>query len=243
MPKPLAVVPEFETELDALYALAPGEFTAARNDLARRLKQAGQDEAAARVKSLRKPTVPLWAVNQLARRNPKGIAALLEAGERLRVAQEDALRGAESTALRDATATERKILRELTQEADDLLRDAGHGPAGERIASTLRAAAHDPAGHEPLTQGRLSEELEASGFGAFAGMDLPAAAPKPKAPSAAARRRREEQLNKLRERAEKLRRKATEADAELESARARAAAAEEAAVRAEAELEAASKEE
>jgi hypothetical protein len=82
MPKPLAVVPEFETELDALYALPPAEFTAARNDLARRLKQAGQDEAAGRVKNLRKPSVPLWAVNQLARRNPKGIAALLEAGER-----------------------------------------------------------------------------------------------------------------------------------------------------------------
>jgi hypothetical protein len=243
MPKPLAVVPEFETELDALYALTPGEFTAARNDLARRLKQAGQDEAADRVKNLRKPTVPLWAVNQLARRNPKGIAALLEAGDRLRAAQEGALRGGESTALRDATATERKIVRELTQEADELLREAGHGTAGERIASTLRAAAHAPAGHEPLVQGRLSEELESSGFGAFAGMDLPAAAPKPKPPSAAARRRREERLAKLRDRAEKLRREATEAGAELERAHARAVGADEAAARAEAELEAASNDE
>jgi hypothetical protein len=243
MPKPLAVVPEFESELDALYALPPGEFTAARNDLARRLKQAGQNDAAGRVKNLRKPTVPLWAVNQLARRNPKGIAALLEAGERLRAAQEDALRGGDSTALRDATATERTILRELTQEADELLREAGHGPAGDRIASTLRAAAHDPAGHESFARGRLSEELESSGFGAFADMDLPAATPKPKAPSAAARRRREQRLTKLRDRAETLRREATEADAALESARARAAAAEEAAARAEAELEAASSEE
>jgi hypothetical protein len=243
MPKPLAVVPELEAELDGLYALPPPEFTGARNDLARRLKQAGQDEAAGRIKALRKPTVPLWAVNQLARRHPQEIQALLDAGDRLRTAQEEALRGGESSALREATAAERKLVRELTQRGDELLRDAGHGSSGERVAATLRAAALDPNGRELLVRGRLSEELEASGFGAFAGMDVPAAAAKPKAPSPAAARRREQQLQKLRDEAERLRLEASEAETSLEQARTRAAQAAEAAARAEAKLEAALEEE
>jgi hypothetical protein len=246
VPKPLAVVPELENELDVLYALAPAEFTAARNDLAKRLKQAGQDEAAAQVKGLRKPTVPLWAVNQLARRDPKGIEALIAAAEQLRTAQEDALRGGESTPLRKATNDERRIVRELTQLGDDLLRESGHGSAGERIAATLRAAALAPEGRKLLRQGRLTEELESSGFGALAGIQIPAtkAKAKPKTPTPAQRRRREERQRKLRERAEKLRQEAksatrevTQAEAALERARKQAERAVEAAARAEAELE------
>jgi hypothetical protein len=244
VPKPLAAVPDLEKELDELYGLPPAEFTAARNDLARRLKQAGQDEPAETVKSLRKPTVPLWAVNQLARRRPKQIQALIEAGEQLRKAQEQALRGGESSALRDATAAERALLRELTQQGDDLLRETGHGSAGERIASTLRSAAHDPKGSALLAQGRLNEELQSPGFGAFAGMEIPRATPKAKQPTPAAARRREERLTKLRDRAAKLRKmerqaakEVTQAEAVLERARTKAAQAEEVAARAEVELE------
>jgi hypothetical protein len=250
MPKPLAVVPDLQTELDALYALPPAEFTAARNDLARRLKDAGQSDASAQVKSLRKPTVPLWAVNQLARHNQKGIDALLTAAEQLRTAQQEALRSGESSALRDATATERKVLRELTQQADELLRKAGHSAAGERIASTLRSAALTPEGGELLRHGRLSEELESSGFGAFAGMELPTPPAKPKAASPSERRRREERTRKLRERASKLRAEATKATREVTKAeealartRKKAENAEEAAARAEAQLEDNSREE
>src|SRR6266508_4779168 len=105
MAKPLAVVPDVESELDELYGLPPSEFIPARNDLARRLKQAGQSAISARVKELRKPTIPIWAVNQLARRQPKDVEALLEAGERLRTAQEQAL-GGEPQALRSATSAE-----------------------------------------------------------------------------------------------------------------------------------------
>jgi hypothetical protein len=247
--KPLAVVPDLDTELDALYALPPAEFTAARNDLARRLKQAGQDDPSDRVKSLRKPTVPLWAVNQLARRNAKGVAALLEASDRLRSAQEAALRGGESAALREATSAERGALKELTQQADELLREAGHTAPGDRVAATLRAAALTPEGQTLLRQGRLTEELQSSGFDAFAGMKIPAggakAKAKPKEPSPAQQRRREERRRKLRERAAKLRedaaaaaREVAKAEAALERARKDAERAEQAAGKAEAQLEA-----
>jgi hypothetical protein len=247
--KPLAVVPDLDTELDALYALPPAEFTAARNDLARRLKQAGQDDPSDRVKSLRKPTVPLWAVNQLARRNAKGVAALLEASDRLRSAQEAALRGGESAALREATSAERGALKELTQQADELLREAGHTAPGDRVAATLRAAALTTEGQTLLRQGRLTEELQSSGFDAFAGMKIPAggakAKAKPKEPSPAQQRRREERRRKLRERAAKLRedaaaaaREVAKAEAALERARKDAERAEQAAGKAEAQLEA-----
>lgn len=246
MPKPLAVVPELEAELDNLYAAPPTDFIRTRNDLAKRLTQAGQVEAAAGVKQLRKPTVPLWAVNQLARRHPDDVRALLDAGERLRVAQQAALRG-ESEELRTATAEERKILHGLTQRGAELLRETGHSADAKRIADTLRAAAVDESGRELLQRGRLSEELEATGFGGFAGMELPARSKAQvktaKVPSPAVQSRREEQLRKLRERvteakreAAKAERAATRAEASLADARQRAAQANESVRRAEVEL-------
>jgi hypothetical protein len=244
VPKPLAVVPELEAELDNLYAALPADFTRARNDLAQRLKQAGQVEAAAGVKQLRKPTVPLWAVNQLARQHPDDVRALLDAGERLRAAQQEALRG-ESQELRAATAQERRILHGLTQRAAELLRETGHSADTKRIADTLRAAAVDESGRELLQRGRLSEELEASGFGGFAGMEIPSRSkPEEKPPSPAAQRRREEQRRKLGERVTKAKSDATKAEravaraeAALGAARERLAEANESVRRAEAELE------
>jgi hypothetical protein len=247
VPKPLAVVPELEAELDDLYANPPATFTSARNDLVQRLKQAGQADAAVRVKQLRKPTVALWAVNQLARRHPDEVRALLDAGDRLRVAQQAALRG-ESKDLRAATAEERKLLRGLTQRGEALLLEAGHSADTRRIAATLQAAAVDQAARELLEQGRLSEELEATGFGAFVGMEIPAES-KPeektaKAPTPAVQRRRQERLRKLREDVAKAKRNATKAaratasaEAALAEARRKAARANESVRRAEVELE------
>jgi hypothetical protein len=244
VPKPLVVVPELEAELDNLYAALPADFTRARNDLAQRLKEAGQVEAAAGIKQLRKPTVPLWAVNQLARQHPDDVRALLDAGERLRAAQQEALRG-ESQELRAATAEERRILHGLTQRAAELLRETGHSADTKRIADTLRAAAVDESGRELLQRGRLSEELEASGFGGFAGMEIPSRSkPEEKPPSPAAQRRREEQRRKLGERVTKAKSDATKAEravaraeAALGAARQRLVEANESVRRAEAELE------
>src|SRR5207302_2540726 len=75
----LAVVPELESELDDLFARPLSEFTTARNELSRRLKKAGQEEAATRVQALKKPSVPVWAVNQLARRHQDEVKELVDA--------------------------------------------------------------------------------------------------------------------------------------------------------------------
>jgi DNA repair exonuclease SbcCD ATPase subunit len=248
---PLAVVPDLEAEVDRLYRLPLEEFTSARNDLAQRLKRAGQKDAAADVQDLRKPTVPVWAINQLAHEYGKDVEALIEASDQLRAAQERALGGGDSDQLRSAASAEREALRKLTDSAQELLgRDA---PAAtlERVASTLRVAALAPETRELLRSGRLSEELKSAGFGAFEGMSVPARPrPRPRKKTAArpsaAERRRDERLAKLRDRLTKLRQEAADAEREAkhaqtaaDRARARLERAAAAVEKAQAELEAA----
>src|SRR5439155_5144479 len=98
----------------------------------------GDRDEAERVRALQKPSQTAWAVNQLARRRHDEVAALLEAGERLRRAQAEAL-GAPggAGAVREATAAERQAVARLTQAAKELLAADGRPPTEallERVA-------------------------------------------------------------------------------------------------------------
>jgi hypothetical protein len=127
---------DFERELDRLFGLPLEEFTSARNDLARRLKEAGDDDAAVDVRALVKPTVPVWTINQLGRAEPRAVDALLDAGAALRKAQERADRDV----FRDAVAEERRAIEDLTERARALLESAGRAASPaviERIAGSL----------------------------------------------------------------------------------------------------------
>jgi hypothetical protein len=250
----LAVVPELDEELDRLFELRPAEFTAARNDLVNRLKKANQADAAERVKGLRKPTIPIWALNQVARHHAGDVEALTRTSEELRIAQESSIADGDRERLRAATTAERDALRQLTQRASELLEAAGQKPTPavlERVSATARSAAIDPRGRELLAAGMLVEELESSGFAAFEGMKIPArrkpaARTAPQRPSGAELRRRKERIRKLRDRARKLAAEAAEADRDAERAEAEATRerrkadkAQAAADRAQTELEAA----
>ena len=103
-----------DREIDRLYALPLDEFTARRNELAKRLKKQGEEDAAEEVTALVKPSVPAWTINQLARRQKKEVQALLATGTRLRKAQERALAGGGADALQAARAEERETVRDLT---------------------------------------------------------------------------------------------------------------------------------
>src|SRR3989440_3015544 len=227
----LAVVPELESELDRLYGLPLEEFTAARNELSTRLRKAGQAEAAESVRTFRKPSVAVWAVNQLARRHADEVHELVTAGERLRDAQVTAMRGEGADAVRDATAAERESLRKLTRLAERLLseesRAATHATL-ERIARTLRSAAVDPAAAALLAAGRLPDEVESSGFAALAAIAPPLRKqdrPRRATVDLAAKRRHDQRLQRLRKRFEQLDRAAAEAEGKADRARAEAAAA------------------
>ena len=229
-------MPDVEAELDRLYALPLEDFTQARNDLARRLTKAGQADAAAEVKKLPKPSIPVWTANQLARREPGELRALLRSAEELRKAQERALSGKGVDDLQKRLDEQRRAVRALARLGRDILADEGRSVSDaivERIAKTLDAAALDEGTRFLLRAGRLTEELEPPGFEALAGMT---AAPakrssasekaKPKAGEvAAARRRVQEAQSESRERAREAAHAEREADrAERAAAKARRAA-------------------
>jgi len=182
---------DLDAELDRLYGLPLEEFTKARNDLAARLKKAGETEAAAEVKALAKPSVPAWAVNRLARTRKRDVRALLDAAERSR--------SGKAKSLREALGEQRDALNRLTDEARELLEaERGSAPDAmvQRIASTLRAAASDPAAAELLERGRVNEDLEPAGFEALAGLVGAKAPPASKRDESDARRKRLEAAQK-----------------------------------------------
>src|SRR5690242_10203332 len=139
--------PSLDSERTALYALAPGEFTAARDARARELRAAGERELADAVRGLSRPSVPAWAVNLLARREPEALGELLATGDELRAAQQALLSGSGDAArLTGLIDRERRQADALAERAGELLR-AADVPAStaalERVRETLHAAALD----------------------------------------------------------------------------------------------------
>ena len=153
--------------LERLYAVAPRDFTRARNALAAELRAAHDPGAAREVARLRRPSAALWAVNQLARHARPALERFLDAVDRLRRAQLSDPRGA-----MEAMRAERAQLEALVAQAETALQEAGYAPSAEmrrRISDTLLGAAADRRHAEALKHGRLSEELHAPGFDALTG--------------------------------------------------------------------------
>ena len=114
-----------------------------------------------------------WAVNQLARSQPKTIRELADAGEALRDAQAALVAGkGDADELRSAGERERAAVQELLEAARGLLSGSGAGLSEstlEDVADTLRAAAIDDETREAVLAGRLERERRAAGLGAGLG--------------------------------------------------------------------------
>jgi hypothetical protein len=160
-----------------LYGLPLEDFTRERDATARELRKAKERETADAVAKLPKPSQGAWAANTLARERRDLVDALLEAGDELRAAQEDAVAGKGAAALRDAAAAERAAVEALVDAAQEL-RPSGRKPSAqtlERLRTTLHAAATDGAVREALEQGRLVADATGAGaWGLAAGGDMPA---------------------------------------------------------------------
>lgn len=219
-----------EKEIERLYGEPLDKFTAARDALARDLRKSGDKAVADEVKALRKPTVSAWAINQLARRERMKIRSLLVAGEKLRSAHADLLGGGRPDELRQASDAERKAIAHLVASAAALLSQAGHTVTEstlDRIATTLQAAAVDEEGRALLEQGRLTRDLDPSGFGPLGGLTIPThEAPKGGRARAADQRARrgqtqaaEKKLRTLRAELRETTKAASDADARLAAAR------------------------
>ena len=213
----VGVVAEDE-RVDALYGLPLGEFVAARNALAKELSDTD-------VRKLPKPSATAWALNQLARKAPEEIEALLEAGRRIAETQAGAVRGRGSEPFREAVQAERIAINPLLARARKLVR--GETQVA-KIAEGLRAAAGDPAIGEQLRAGRLSVEPTAAGFG-----DMGEPSPEDAAADAEAATQREERkrqeavqaAERAAEQAARLEAEAAETARKAEAMRAEAEAA------------------
>src|SRR5688572_23705704 len=154
----MAKSPDNDDEVAALYRLPLGEFTAARNALAKKLGPAGAD-----VRTREKPNVAAWAVNQLYWQRRPAYDALIRAAQAMRTAHAHMLSGRKAdvpqadTAHRDAIRAATQAIRELAQAAGETL----SASTLEAVGETLRALPSDG------PPGRLTKPLQPMGFGAL----------------------------------------------------------------------------
>jgi hypothetical protein len=165
-----------EAVLDELYSAPFDEFIARRTALAKQLKAEGRADEAAEVGGARKPSVPLWTVNQLARRNKPAVKKVVEASDALR----KALGKSDHDAFSAAQKEQADALKKLRDAARSLLGKATD-PVLERVVSAFRTASVDDDLRDALLAGRLTEEPEASGFDALAGLSFAPASPRKQA--------------------------------------------------------------
>jgi hypothetical protein len=158
-----------------LYALRPEEFTAARDQEAKRADSAYLRKA---ITALRKPTAAAHAVNQLVRERPDDMRALLTLGEQLRAAM-----GTDATEVRRLVAERRKLIARLVD------RDLS-AAVQEEVTATLEAATADADMAAAVRSGRLVKPLQYVGFGsAMPAAKKEASTPEPSPDLTAARDR------------------------------------------------------
>jgi hypothetical protein len=142
-------------EASELFALPPAEFVRARDALATRLKADGRADEASEVKRLSRPTVVVWALNQLARQQPTELGELLDDAEAVRAAQQ----GGDAGGMRSATDRVQTHVTRLAAEAAAHTVEAGvaANPREAEIAGALRLAALSADDAPRLRAGTLTD--------------------------------------------------------------------------------------
>src|SRR5262245_5457602 len=157
-----------ESGIDNLFQLPLGEFTAARNALA---KEAGTEGA--EIRALQKPPVAAWAVNQLFWQDRDTYDRLIEAAGEVRSAHGAVLAGKKGD-LRTSGKLHEDAIQQAITSTIDILTKAGQpvtDATRQAIASTIRAlSASDP-------PGRLTRALQPGGFEMLTGVPVRARPP------------------------------------------------------------------
>jgi hypothetical protein len=175
-------------ELDGLYAVRPQEFTQARRALVQRLKEAGKPAEAREAERRRRPSVALWVVNQLARRDPDAVREFVDAAQTTMRAQRTG-----RSELAVSTARQHEAMQRLSHQAKALLAELGRAVSpelGRRMSWTLLGAAVDPHTRARLRQGTLDVEHSAPDLAALGTTRAAAASTGRGTPSRASSRRR-----------------------------------------------------
>src|SRR5262245_42483518 len=157
---------EIDRDIDRLYQLPLSEFTAARDELAKR-----PDADRAAMKRLQKPNIAAWVVNQLYWRERETYDALIRAAEKMRASQAAALKGKPAD-IAGAEALHQSAVKAATERIRRLRSDAGEAAS----AQTMNAARDTlQALPSPEPAGRLTRPLKPQGFEALAALLKPGA--------------------------------------------------------------------
>jgi hypothetical protein len=154
---------ELEGAARELYALPPGEFTAARNAKAKAAKQDGDQELAEQLKLLPKPSAAAWLVNMLALHSPDAVDAVVRLGRELSEAQQQL----EPRRLQQLGGQRRQLLAEVAEQARGLaeqLRNPVGAAAVAEAEQTLHAAMADPRAAAAVASGLLTGSLASNGI-------------------------------------------------------------------------------
>ena len=158
---------KFNDDVDELFKRPLAEFIDARNTLAKQLKQSGRADDANLVKTLAKPSVSAWTVNQLYWQHREAFDTLIAAGQRFRKAQTSG----KVADMRGALDSRREALAHLSDLATSLLEDGGHNASPDmirRVVTTLEAMSAFASLSDGPTPGRLSQDVDPPGFESLA---------------------------------------------------------------------------
>ncbi|GAA2027674.1 hypothetical protein GCM10009819_08910 [Agromyces tropicus] len=147
---------------DALYALVPEEFTAARNARAGDALAGGDPVVAKAIGALRRPSPSAWIVNRLARDEPDRVGDLVGLGGELA----DAQAAGDGRALGALVAERRELIGDLLRLASGLAEAADRSPSRavlDEVEQTLVAASVSAEAGAAVASGRLVRGLRAVG--------------------------------------------------------------------------------
>lgn len=224
-----------ETELDRLFQLPPAELVPARNALADKLRKAGDKAAAERVKSIKRPTPGAWAINQVLFQEPALLERARAQAEELReLHASDGVDGRQLAAAVDAQRSATQAVVDAAVRFCDAVGLASGPPQQRKIFTSLQGWLSGRADEPP---GRMTHDLEASGFDAIRSVGLvlpfvqppaagvgsasPAVAPKPASAATAAPKPQEPDPRVLAEATEQLAKREREARTAVARARER----------------------
>jgi chromosome segregation ATPase len=149
---------DFDAVADELFGLPPATFIERRNALATAARSDDDEQLAARIKSLRRPTVGAALVNAFVRERRERFTAFLTLGADLR----DAQASGDGQQLRALAGRRQQLMRDLDRDLAELASARGLSATRavqQEVHATMFAALSDPQAEAIVQRGRLESAL------------------------------------------------------------------------------------